>query len=83
MCYGRNERDTYWHEVKYILGQIPKNDIVIWTADNNNGQIANPETITDRGNGIDNNAHIGSWQYANQTEKGNGENLLRSYTNTN
>ena len=69
--------DAYWGEVKFILGQIPRNDIIIWTT-GNNGQIAKPITGDDRGQSIHNDAHIGKWHYAAQTEKGNGEKLGKS-----
>ena len=76
MNYGRNGRDTYWREVKYILDQIPQNDIIIWATDNN-GQIARPTTNSDRDQGI-NNAHIGPCHYATKTEKGNGGKLAKT-----
>ena len=76
MCYGRNERDAYWGDVKYILGKIPKNDFVIWATDNN-GQIARPTSNNDRGEDIYTDAHVGHWHYAKKREKGNGEKLVK------
>ena len=76
MRYGRQERDEYWREIKYILDTIPKNDIIIWAADNN-GQIAKPNNNNDRGEEIHTNAHIGPWHYAPNSEKGNGGKLVK------
>ena len=77
MGYARSERDAYWSEIKFILNKIPRKDIIIWTTDNN-GQIARPPINNDRGEGIKNEAHIGQWHYAVQTEKGNGEKLVKT-----
>ena len=82
MGYGRSERGAYWSEIKFILGQIHRKDIIIWTTDNN-GQIAKPTTSEDRGQGIRNDAHIGQWNYAAKTEKGNGGKLEKNYISTN
>ena len=56
-----------------IIQEIPKNDLLIWTTDNN-GQIARPEKEEEGESGAINNAHIGHWHYAKATEKGNGGN---------
>ena len=73
MSYGRSERDAYWEKIKYIIGQIAKNDFSLWTADNN-GKIARPIIISDRGRNINTMAHIGQWHYAMQSEKKMGIN---------
>ena len=77
MSYGRKERDAYWKEIKYILAQMPKNDLIIWATDNN-GQIAQPTNSNDRGEELSTNAHIGPWHYAPQCENGNGVRLVKT-----
>ena len=77
MGYNRADRDEYWKLVKKIIQEIPENDLLIWTTDNN-GQIARPTTNNNGENGTINDAHIGHWHYAKETEKGNGEKLIKT-----
>ena len=60
-----------------MIGEIPKNDLIIWAADNN-GQIARPTNNNDRGEEINTNAHIGPWHYASQSEKWNVGKLVKT-----
>ena len=69
MGYGKEDRDEYWKETKGILKQIKKDDILVWTTDNN-GQIArkdqnndHPEEKTLKTTGI------GRWHLATKSEK--------------
>ena len=48
------------------MDSTPKNNVICWCTDNNNGQIAQDK---------DNNEHIGKWTLGNKTENGNGNQL--------
>ena len=74
MGYGRDERDGYWKLIKEIMTTTPQNDIIIWTTDNN-GQIARRNTNSRNEYQTQNEAHIGRWHYATESEKGNGGKL--------
>jgi len=75
MGYSRAERDEYWRQTKQILQEIPQNDLLIWAADNN-GKIARTDQETRDGDTIPKNAHIGQWHYAQETKRGNGQELV-------
>ena len=77
MGYRRKDRDEYWSIIKKVMGETPENDLVVWTTDNN-GQIARTKTTSEEeeGNTLM-SAHIGRWHYASETEKGNGEKLIK------
>merc|ERR1712112_541752 len=77
MNYGRKERDEYWEEIKHILAQIPKKDLIIWTTDNN-GQIARENNENMQDETPEKRICIGPWHYAAKTEKGNGEKLEKT-----
>ena len=75
MVYNQENRDEYWEEIKNILQNIWKKDMMIWTTDNN-GQIArtdqndnSPDETTLKTTGI------GRWHLAKESEKGNGKKL--------
>ena len=76
MSYGRKGRGEYWEEIKHILSNIPKNDLVIWAADNN-GQIAIEKGENAQEGVPTNNPCIGPWHYAQKSERGKGTKLTK------
>ena len=67
MRYATETRGEYWNQIKKILYQAKKEDIVIWETDNN-GQInRNPEN---------DDKTIGKWAIAKKTAKGAGRNSI-------
>ena len=76
MGYSRAERAEYWRQTKQILEEIPNNDLLIWTTDNN-GEIAKPEGSSGGENNISSIANIGQWHYAQENERGNGQTLVQ------